>query len=373
LTHLTMGASLILAARYEAAESWLSRAALGFDECSDRFGRSTARLWLAYGYFKQKKFERVAQLLPEALAACQQNEYDFFFTRPTLLGPADQRLFVPLLLYARGKDWQGAYVDRLLETMQLRELEIHPGFRLRVQTLGSFRVWRGSEAIPFNGWRRDSARQLFQIFLTYRRAPLDRDQICELLWPQADLATAHRNFKIALNALYQVLEPEREPGSESAFIFRDGTTYALRPHADIWLDADEFLQLARQPVKADVSQLKKAMELYRGDYLPESLYEAWLAEERERLASTFLESADRLIELWIGQERYSEAIELSQRVLARDKCWERAYRHLMLTYHRLGDRGQVGRTYQRCAQALRDDLDVSPSPETQELYKALIR
>ena len=170
-----------------------------------------------------------------------------------------------------------------------------------------------------------------------------------------------------------MLEPEREPGSESAFIFRDGTTYALRPHADLWLDADEFLQLARQPVKADVSQLKKAMELYRGDYLPESLYEAWLAEERERLASTFLESADRLIELWIGQERYSEAIELSQRVLARDKCWERAYRHLMLAYNRLGDRGQVGRTYQRCAQALRDDLDVSPSPETQELYKALIR
>lgn len=370
LTRLSMGASLMLAARYEAAETWLNRAVKGFEECSDMFGRSAARLWLAYGYYKQKKFPRVGQLLPGSLAVCQQNGYHFFFTRSTLLGPSDHKMLVPLLLYARSNGWETGYIDRLLEDMKLRDLEIHPGFRLRVQTLGSFRVWRGSEAIPSNGWRRDSARQLFQIFLTYRNAPLDRDQICEFLWPDADLATAHRNFKIALNTLYQVLEPEREPGSESAFIFRDGTTYALRPNADIWIDAEEFLTLARE-TKTDPGGLQQAIDLYRGDYLPESLYETWLAEERERLASTFLESADRLTEWLIGQGQYAEAIELSQRVLARDKCWERAYRHLMLAYDRLGDRGQVGRAYQRCAQALRDELDISPSPETKELYEKL--
>jgi DNA-binding SARP family transcriptional activator len=371
LTRLTMGASLMLAARYEAAEGWLNRAVLGFEECSDPFGRCVARLWLSLGYFKQKKFERIPQLLPDTLAACRQNGYYFFFTRPSLMGPLEVRMFVPLLLHARQMEWEPGYIDRLLENLGLRDVEIHPGFRLRVQTLGSFKVWRGNEAIPANGWRRDSARQLFQIFLTYRNSPLDRDQICEFLWPEADLATAHRNFKIALNTLYQVLEPERDPGSESAFIFRDGTTYALRPNIDIWLDAEEFLRLRRQTEKMDASQLQQAVELYRGDYLPESLYEGWLAEERERLASTFLESADRLSERLIAQEKYSDVIDLSQRVLARDNCWERAYRHLMLAYDQLGDRGQVGRTYQRCAQALRAELDVSPSPETQELYEKL--
>jgi hypothetical protein len=51
-----MGASLMLAARYEAAETWLNRATSGFEECSDSFGRSATRLWLAFGYFKQKNF-----------------------------------------------------------------------------------------------------------------------------------------------------------------------------------------------------------------------------------------------------------------------------------------------------------------------------
>lgn len=371
LTRLTMGASLTLASRYEAAEKWLNRAVRGFEECSDSFGRSAARLWLAFGYFKQKKFERVAPILSEVLSTCQQNGYYFLFTRPTLLGPSDERTFVPLLLHARQHGWEGGYVDRLLDTLGLKDVGIHPGFRLRVQTLGSFRVWRGGEAIPSNGWRRESARQLFQLFVTYRHAPLDRDQICEFLWRDAEMGIAQRNFKIALNTLYQTLEPERDPGSESAFIFRDGTTYALRPNADLWLDAEEFSGLVKQAGETDARLLQEALDLYRGDYLPEALYEPWVAEERERLASLFLESADRLAELMIAQGRYADAIDLSQRILARDKCWERAYRHLMLAYDRLGDRGQVGRTYQRCVQALKNELNVSPSPETQDLYERL--
>ena len=75
----------------------------------------------------------------------------------------------------------------------------------------------GEEAINPNEWRREKSEQiLFQLLLTYRHAPLDRDQICEYLWPEAGQrsAPAQRNFKITLNTLYQVLEPERGSGSK---------------------------------------------------------------------------------------------------------------------------------------------------------------
>ncbi|MBI5353620.1 MAG: transcriptional regulator [Chloroflexi bacterium] len=374
LTRLTMGASLMMAARYEAAETWLNRAVLGFEECSDSFGRSATRLWLAYGYFKQKKFERVAQLLPDTLAVCQQNGYYFFFTRPSLLGPNDERIFIPLLLHARQNNWESGYIDRLLEILGLREVRIHPGFRLSVETLGNFQVKRRSEVIPPNGWRREKSRQLFQLLVTYRHTPLDRDQICEYLWPEADPATAQRNFKITLNTLYQVLEPERDSGSDSAFIVRDGTTYTLRLNADLKLDSEQFARATREGLKTNsIPLLETAMNLYRGEYLPDSLYEAWAAEEREQLSALFLEAADKLCELYIQKGKHTEAIELCQRVLAKDNCWERAYRHLMTAYNYLGDRGQLARTYQRCLQTLQDELDVSPSQETQELYKILVR
>ncbi|MBI5934369.1 MAG: tetratricopeptide repeat protein [Chloroflexi bacterium] len=376
LTRLTLGASFVLAARYEAAENWLARAVAGFQECSDSFGRVAARLWLAYGSFKQKKFERLEKFLPEMLLTCQQYGYYFLFTRPSLLGAPDERIFVPLLLHARARDWESAYVNRLLEIMGIANVTLHPGFQLRVRTLGAFQVWRGSEEIPSNGWRREKSRQLFQLLLTHRQSPLDRDQICDLLWPEADSATAQRNFKITLNTLYHVLEPDRDAGSDSAFILRDGATYTLRFGADLWLDSDHLARLTREglkPTSVSISLLEQAVTLYRGDYLPDSLYESWAAEERERLSTLFLEAADKLCEQYIQSGKYIEGIDLCQRVLTKDNCWERAYRHLMVAYNHLGDRGQLARAYQRCLQTLKDELDVAPSPETQDLYKELIR
>jgi DNA-binding SARP family transcriptional activator len=372
LIRLTMGASLTLAGRYESAEGWLGRAVTGFQECSDPFGRSAARLWLSFGYFKRKQFDRLEQTLPEVLATSQSNDYGFLFARPSMLGALDERVFVPMLIHASQKGWETSFVTRLLaEGLCLPGIEAHPGYQLRAQTLGGFQAWLGDEPVPANGWRREKAKQLFQLLLTYRHAPLDRDQLCEYLWPEADAATAQRNFKITLNTLYQVLEPEREAGSESAFIFRDGSTYGLRPNADIWLDAEEFSK-AIKGAKRNPLLLQKALELYTGEFLPDTLYETWAAEESERLSAIFLENADWLAEFLVDKKRFNEAIDLCQRILSQDNCWERAYRHLMLAYNGLNDRGQVGRTYQRCVQTLRAELEVSPAAETQKLYEQLV-
>lgn len=372
LTRLTMAASLSLAARYEAAEEWLNRAVLGFQECSDSFGVTAARLWLSFGFSKQKQAARLEKTLPDVLSVCRKNDYGFLFIRPSLLGAPDERIFIPLLIAARKHGWESGYTSQLLEELGLPGIDRHPGYRLRVQTLNGFQVWRGDEPIPANGWRREKSRQLFQLLVTYRNAPLDRDQICEHLWPETDPATAQRNFKITLNTLYQTLEPERKPGSDSAFILREGTTYSLRPSADIWLDSEQFSKAVSRTVSSsDLDLLQHAVSLYPGDYLPETLYETWAAEERERMATLFLETADRLADELIQNERYTESIELSQRILAQDNCWERAYRHLMVAYDQLGDRGQVGRTYQKCVQTLRDELDVTPSSETEILYEDL--
>ena len=371
LTRLTMGASLILAARYEAAEEWLNRAILGSQECSDSFGATAARLWLCLGFLKQKQISRLERILPDVLTSCKSKGYDFLLKRPSLLGASDARIFVPLLIIARHNGWNSSYANEVLTELGLKDLEYHPGYCLRIETLNGFQVWRGEKPILSNGWQREKSRQLFQLLLTRRNAPLDRDQIYEYLWPEADPLTAQRNFKIVLNTLYQVLEPERDPGSESAYILREGSTYCLRPGADIWLDADQFLQAARSVATSNMDSLERAVSLYKSEYLAETLYETWAAEEREHMATIFLESADRLAEIYIVENRYSEAIDLCQRILTQDNCWERAYRHLMLAYEKLGDNGQVGRTYQRCVQTLHDELNVNPAPETKILFEKL--
>jgi DNA-binding SARP family transcriptional activator len=376
----------------QQAEEWLNLALRGFQECSDVFGEAITRIWLCQTWLRRKDIDeqqRISLLeaaLPRALASCRQNEFDFLFTRPTLLGPTDERLFTPLLILARNLGWETAYAEHLLAELDLVHALSHPGYRLRIQTLGSFQVWRGLRPIPSSGWRREKARQLFQVLITFRRTPLDRDQIIEFLWPSQDPAAAQRSFKVALNTLFQVLEPERDPGSESSYIFRDGSLYGLRPGADLWIDAQELLELYQQastniaakqsskpsPIKKDrLENLHRALALYQGEYLPDARYETWAAAERERIAVAFLHLADQLASTMLEMDQPQESIEICHRILDQDSCWERAYRMLMLAYHQLGDRGQVARAYQRCLHALHQDLDVEPSPETQMLYHQL--
>lgn len=389
LVRVSLGAGLTMAGRYEAALEWLSRALQGFQECSDTFGVCATRLWLAVVRWQQGRLDLLPQLLPAALAACEDNGYDYLLTRPTFVGPPDERVFVPLLVLARERGWRAEYVGRLLASLGLGQTTHHPGYRVGVVTLGSFAVYKGETAIAANSWRRAKARQLFQLLLTYRHTALDRDQILEHLWPGMEPAAAGRNFKVTLNTLYQVLEPQREPGAESAFVYREGTSYCLRSGADLWLDAEQFAALIAQaraaqsapapprpraavaPLPSAMTLLEQAVALYKGDYLPEAIYETWAAAERERLAVMFLSAADRLTELYLEAGRYEQGVELAQRTLAADNCWERAYRHLMVAYHRLGNRGQIGRVYQRCVQTLRDELDVAPTDETTALFAEL--
>jgi LuxR family maltose regulon positive regulatory protein len=386
LIRLAVGASYTLEAisspvkDFAQAEDWLNRAVLGFQECNDPFGLSAARLWLCLAWRHQKNNTRLSQTLPEVLKACQENGYDYLLTRSTLLGPPDERILAPLLITAREKGWQRAYARRLLKDMGLPAITLHPGYQLRVRTLGGFQVWRGQNEIPNNGWQREKARQLFQVLLTHRMAPLDRDLISEHLWPGQDPEGAQRNFKVALSTLYKVLEPHREPGSDSAYILREGSTYGLRPEADLWLDTRAFtqaIQQAERSLREDPHQviplLESALALYEGEYLPDARYETWSAAEREHLSVLFLRAADQLAELYLQVERYADSIEVCQRILMQDDCWERAYRHLMTAFSHLGDRGQVARTYRRCRQRLREELEVSPSAETVSLYKKLTR
>ncbi len=285
---------------------------------------------------------------------------------------------VPLLVYARRANIHRACAERLLRTLGLENVEFHPGYQLRVQTLGELRVWRGKQEIAPADWRREKARRLFQVLLTYRRRMLDRDQILEMLWPDLDPETARRDFKVALSTLCKVLEPSRPEGIPSAYIARDGSRYGLRPGADLWLDVEELEaliaegdRLSEADPEGALERYRRALALYEGDYLADCLYEDWCSEERERLMALYLRTADRVAELLAQKKAWDEVLPLCQEVLTRDPCWESAYRWMMVAYARTGRRAQAARVYGRCVQRLWDELQVEPSPATVRLYETL--
>lgn len=379
LIHVSLGAGYALARRYAPAAERLAHAAISFRECSDTYGETVARLWQCLVWQATDDAARLERGVDDLLTIVREHGYEFLFQRQVLLGPPDPRAMIPLLLLARDQDRQRAYAATLLAQLGLPRLELHPGYQLQVQTLGAFRVWRGSDEIGSDEWRREKTRQLFQLLVTHRQTMLDRDQIIELLWPQLDPEPSQRDFKVALSTLSRVLEPERKRNAPSAYILREGSLYGLRPGADLTLDADRFEELIQagdalldHDSEAALTRYREALGLYHGEYISECLYQDWCSEERERLLTLYLRTADRLAHSLVERAAWDEAIQVCQAILARDDCWEQAYRLMMTAYARLGNRAQCLRTYQRCVERLRQVLQVEPSRETTRLYESLV-
>ncbi len=247
---------------------------------------------------------------------------------------------------------------------------------LRIQTLGNFRVWRDGVEVPSTAWKREKALHLFQFFITMRRqtAHLHKEQIIDRLWPDVDFEGGDRDFKVALHTINKVIEPDRKPRAEPLFIQRHGLTYGLTPSL-IWIDADRFEELiaeGNQEViedneEAAIELYQQALSLYKGDYIPERRYEDWSSAERERLQVLALGLMTTLADSLIIRNPL-ESIRLTQRVLTIDPVWENAYRTQMQAYLEQGNRPMALRTYQQCVEALKEELDVEPLPETQEVY-----
>jgi DNA-binding SARP family transcriptional activator len=236
---------------------------------------------------------------------------------------------------------------------------------LRVYTLGEFRVEYGGRVIAANQWGGSKGRQIFKYLVTRRTRRLPRSEAYELFFPDSADA-AQSTLRSTLHRLRNVLKPDRGHDESPIVLTSDGV--AVRPGVAVWIDAEELERLIAEARHADdpLPLLEGADRLYVGDYLAEDMAEEWAAPRRESLRQQWIELQLELARVREQRGDMDGAVAALQRVLARDACDERVARELMLLLARHGRRAEALRVFQRLADALRADLDVSPTDETLE-------
>lgn len=373
---LAMGAGLASAGNDDKASPWLDTAKKTFARCGDVYCGTVCELWLAVLAHRKQEEPRLRERLGCLLRAVRTHSYEFLFTRKTLFGPRDLGVLAPLLVEARRLGLDEDHVAWLQAATGFPKVEFHPGYTLHIRALGPFRLYRGREEVSPREWQREKAKSLFQLLLVNRKGYLHKDQILDILWPGLDPDVAAAHFKVVQNSMLRVVEPARPARLSPFFLNREGSLCALNPGSGYWLDADEFESLVAKGMKLATSDaegacdvFRSAIELYLGDFLQECLYEDWAMGERERLVTMYLRGAHKFAEILLAENEIDECISVCDRILAKDPCWEEAYRLLMLCYFTRRNRAMVVRTYERCAAALRTEMGVEPARETLSLFE----
>lgn len=368
LIQISLGMGELLSGNPEAAQHYLTTAESSSIKVKDPFTLSASRLWLALRAWRQGYANTALGYLEKVLKTVQEHDYLFLLTQESLLGLMDREAIYPLLIAAAEADLERPFIEELLKLRGLEEETYHPGYTLWVRTFGSFKVWRSDQLIEPQEWKRGKARQLFQLLIANRDRWLSRDQLTATLWADAPAENASGYLKVILNALNQVIEPDRPRGATPYFIERQQDLYRLNPNARIIVDSELFIDEIQN---GTLASLHNAVMLYQGHYFEDSCVQEWLMSEEQYYHQQFLLASERLTRQLIETEAYEKALAITHMVLAQDGTWESAYRSQMLIFHAMGRPSMVGEVFQRCQDVYRRQFDSDVSPETANLYQAL--
>jgi DNA-binding SARP family transcriptional activator len=244
---------------------------------------------------------------------------------------------------------------------------------LAAQFLGSFRVTVDGVAVDTTSRRR--VRHVLAYLLTHRRAPVPRDVLAEVFWPDAGPAAARNNLYVTLSLLRHALRAAHP----DATVERRFDTYRLAGTVDVWTDVEQFERhraAAARPSgdpAAAIRHLEAAVQLYDGDFLADEPYLDWAAPVRESLRLDAVEVQSRLVESYLDQGAYGPAAVLARRLLAVDPGNEPVHRRLMACYAAAGQRHLALSQYHRLADHLWATLRVTPSASTTALFNDLRR
>ena len=231
---------------------------------------------------------------------------------------------------------------------------------LQLTLLGAFAVVAKGAAVEPRAWRVKKAAGLVKILALAPDHRVRREELMEWLWPDLDRYAGANNLRFALFSARQALG-EKALRSDGA---------ALRLSEGARVDVDEFERAANTSRRASTkARCDEAIALYRGDLLPDDLYEDWSVARREQLRATnraLLRQCASIAEKAGDVASERDALE---RVVAADPTDEAARVRLMRLHVRAGDRAEAIRQYELLVAALRAELDTAPDPTTSAAYR----
>jgi TolB-like protein/DNA-binding SARP family transcriptional activator len=238
----------------------------------------------------------------------------------------------------------------------------------RVYLIGAMRIIGAhrEEILP----RSRKARALFACLCLARGERVSRNRLAGLLWDRSPEVQAKTSLRHALSELKREVEKHASRLIEAD---REGVRLNMKA---CWIDALALLDASVGAPAADNSELLRACS----DRLLEDLdgispaFDQWLASERAR----FGDSLRRLLETDLDRTvrrngRPAERVAAARRLIGFEPTHEGAVRVLMTALVETDDRAQAIREYERCREALRSLLDMTPSKETTALYEAVRR
>jgi predicted ATPase/DNA-binding SARP family transcriptional activator len=240
---------------------------------------------------------------------------------------------------------------------------------IEVRLLGPVEALAGGRAVPLGG-RRQRALLALLALDPGRRVPAAT--VAEELWDGAPPTGAENTLRTYVSRLRQAL-------GRDAVVAQAGG-YALAVDAD-GLDVWRFERLVREGRDAlsrgasglAADRLSAALDLWRGRALADVSDGGTLASEALRLDELRIAALEDRIEADLALARHAELVPELRVLVQEQPLRERLWRQLVLALYRSGRQADALAAYREARTLLDRELGLEPTPELQELERAILR
>jgi len=385
---------------YQRAEKALGEALQYFSSISSDISLAEVHFVTAFLLHDQGMNEDAAAHLQTGFKIAKDRKYEYFYS----LGTKYLMKACLLTLELRVKsaiDYAAHLLSTHLDSLAeegMKDLASHPDPQVRerlweirrkihrskaprlwIQTLGALQVFRGDSHMKETEWDRIQPKKLLEAIISYGGRSIPKEILIDELWPEESPGAAEKNFKTTLQRLRKSLEPSIHKDFTSSYVHLHDNFVHLDAEL-CQVDVELFLSLLRMAeekekkgeAKTALSLYAEAMEIYKGDFLPEELYAPWADKKREELKRKFIELLNRMAHLYEKQGAVKKAIDCYQKVIQEDPLLEESYQKLMTFYSSKGMYSDALKIYEACKKALKTELKSKPDSTTSAIYKKVL-
>jgi DNA-binding SARP family transcriptional activator len=247
---------------------------------------------------------------------------------------------------------------------------------LRVYLTGEVQVENAGRLLRESQLGGPQGRFVLAYLVTERKRAVTQAELAEALWP----GSLPASWTLALSAVVSRLRT-RLVGvglPRSRIIANAFRCYQFSPPGEAWIDVEAALagvDAAEGAVAAGNPQGAYGPSLIATTILRRPFLHgqegAWVDDRRAALSAALLRALDCRVEALVANHEPVLAVSHARESVRLDPYREPAYRRLMRVLAASGDRAQAVRAYLECRDLLQKDLGVSPSVETEELFREI--
>jgi DNA-binding SARP family transcriptional activator len=235
---------------------------------------------------------------------------------------------------------------------------------LQVNLLGGFQLFYDEKPVELAHSTR--LQTLLAYIILHRSAPVARERLAFLFWPDTSESQARTNLRNLIYQLRQALP------FISTYISFDNNILEWRRASAFQLDIDAFRRsLDVAPGLAPAKeQLEEAVQLYKGDLFP-ACYDDWIIPMREELHQVFIGALERLAFLQEEAREYPQALHTARRLVQADPLQPAANQRLMRLYSLAGEQPAALKAYRTYSRRLWQEVGAKPDAQIEELHQRI--